>query len=161
MTFRSPATNAVRRSPALRADDAWVAKYMPIPFVEHGRAFRGADCRGLVFLILEHEAGERVPELAELIGNEHRSARDAAALVQAHAGQWRPVPPTPAGDYPRFCVLLFTVGGLPTHVAVSMGGRRFIHTQKGAGVRIGSLDEAEPGEGFWGSRLEGAYQYGV
>ena len=161
MTFRSPATNAVRRCPAVRGDDAWVARYLPVPFVEHGRAFRGADCRGLVFLILEHETGLRVPELAELIGSEHRSARDAAALVEAHVGQWSRIEADAAGSYPRFCVLLFTVGGLPTHVAVSMGGRRFIHTQKGAGVRTGSLDEAEPGEGFWGSRLEGAYRYGV
>lgn len=160
MLIPSP-TNAVRRPLALRPEDAWVARYLPIPFVEHARSFRGADCRGLTFLILEHEAGVRVPEMSDLLGAEHRSAREAAALVQAHAGQWRPIEADADGGYPRFSVLLFTVGGLPTHIAVALGGRLFIHTQKGGGVRIGSLDEAEPGEGFWGSRLKGAYQYGV
>lgn len=145
---------------ALPQADAWIARYMPVPFVEAGRTFRGSDCRGLHFLILEHETGVRVPELAELVGGERRSPRECAEVVKAHAAQWRRIEPLADGGYPRFALLLFTVGGLPTHVATSMGGRHFIHIQKGCGVRIGSLDEAEAGEGFWGSRLEGAYQYG-
>lgn len=161
MAFEGSRANAVRRAPALRPEDAWIARYMPIPFVEHGREFRGADCRGLLLLIQEHEAGVVVPELSALLGAEHRSLTAAADLVRAHVGQWRRIEADADSGYPRFSALLFNVGGLPTHVAASIGGRRFIHTRKGLGVGIGSLDEAEPGEGFWGSRLEGAYQYGV
>lgn len=154
------AANGVR----LTGEHAWIARYMPVPFVEEGRGFRGADCRGLHYLILEHETGVRVPDLAEVVadrvGDERRSPRACAELVKAHAARWRRIEPAPDGGYPRFCLLLFTIASLPTHVGTSMGGRLFIHTQKGCGVRPASLDEAEAGEGFWGSRLEGAYQYG-
>lgn len=152
--------NAVRRAPTIAGDDAWIARYMPIPFVEHGRSFRGCDCRGQHYLILEHELGVRVPEPADLYrGVDRRDAEDIAAFVRAQASLWRRVEPDDNG-YPRFALLLFLVAGLPTHVGTSLGGRRFIHTQKGCGARTASLDEAEPGEAFWGSRLEGAYVYG-
>lgn len=147
-----------RRSPP---GDEWVLRYMPVPFVEHGRSFRGCDCRGQHYLILEHETGVRVPDATDLYrGVDRRDAEDIAAFVRAQASLWRRVEPDETGGYPRFALLLFLVAGLPTHVGTSMGGRRFIHTQKGCGARLASLDEAEPGEAFWGSRLEGAYVYG-
>ncbi|PHY12818.1 hypothetical protein CSW58_09970 [Caulobacter sp. B11] len=134
----------------------WVTRYLPIPFLERGRSFRGCDCRGLALLILEHQCGIVVPEPADLYATTDRRAGDQmAALVRAEAARWREV----QGDYPIFSLLLFEVGGLPTHVALSLGGRRFIHTQKGCGVRVSDLDQAEVGEGRWGARVRGAYVY--
>lgn len=151
-----------RRSPAAaRLSDpaAWIARYLPIPFVERGRSFAGCDCRGLSFLILEHETGVRVPEPEDLYrGTGRRDLLGMAAHMKAVAARWREIP-AQDGGYPMFSVLLFKVAGLPTHMGVSLGGRDFIHTQAGYGVRTGALDEAEPGEAVWGAALMGAYVY--
>ncbi len=151
-------TNAVRRGPRLAGPHAWIVPYMAVPFVELGRSMRGADCRGLHLLILERETGVYVPEPGELYASTTR--RDAAAMADFVRGElacWRRIEADARGGYPLFACLLFAIGGLPTHVATSMGGRDFIHTQKGCGVRTGDLDEAEAGEGDWGSRLLGAF----
>ena len=157
-------TNAVRRgagkSLPLAPDIAWIAPYMGVPFVPLGRSMRGADCRGLAYLILDHETGVYVPEPEDLYaGTGRRDAADMASVVRSELACWRRVDPDAAGGFPLFSLLLFAIGGLPTHVAVSMGGRAFIHTQKGYGVRTGHLDDVEPGEGDWGSRLQGAFVY--
>jgi hypothetical protein len=151
--------NAVR-VPSVAAGAAWIMRYFPIPFVDRGRSFAGADCRGLAYLILEHETGVRVPEFEELYrGTDRRDLADMAAQLRAEIGRWREVP-AQDGGYPMFSVLLFTIAGQPTHMAVSLGGRAFIHTQNGYGVRTGCLDEADPGQVIWGARLKGAYVYG-
>lgn len=140
--------------------DRWIAPYMALPFVERGRSMAGVDCRGLTLLVLERETGVHVPDPEHLYAaTDRRSAADLADVVRREQRRWRTVEPDAAGGYPRFSVLLFAIGGLPTHVASSMGGRLFLHAQKGCGVRVGDLDEAEAGEGRWGDRLQGAFVY--
>lgn len=134
--------------------DAWWGRYLPIPFVERGRSFAGCDCRGLGLLILEEERGVRVPEPCELYGStDPRNGRELADFFAGQAALWRPVKVAP------FALLSFAVAGLPVHMGVSLGGVDFIHTQRGAGVRVSSLTDREAGEIAWGKRLMGAWRY--
>lgn len=133
----------------------WWLKYLPIPFRDRGRSFRGVDCWGLDLLILEHERGQRVPEPVELYGDtDPRNGRELANFVRAELARWSPCEIEP------FAVLLFEVANLPVHVGLSLGGSSFIHAQRGVGVRIADLRDSEAGEGRWGRRLIGAYRYG-
>jgi hypothetical protein len=150
--------NGVRR-PSLDVGVSWISRYLPIPFVERGRSFSGCDCRGLNLLILEHETGVRVPEPEDLYrGTTRRDLVDMAAHMRAQAARWREIPAVDGG-YPMFATLLFAVARQPTHMATSLGGRAFIHTQAGYGVTTGDLDEADIGRAVWGKALMGAYVY--
>lgn len=148
-----------RRSPTV-AGAPWLLRYMSIPHVARGRAFDGADCRGWVLLILEHERGVYVPEPAELYAStDLRRAEDLRELVAAEANRWRRVPePEP------WSVLLFGIRGpggqmIPAHVGLALEARAFAHSQAGYGPQMGHLDLVERGEAAWGARLLGAYVY--
>lgn len=151
------------RRPPTVAGEPWLLRYMQIPFVERGRAFEGADCRGWVLLILEHERGVYVPEPRELYAStELRDAAGLRDLVAAEAHRWRRADHEPAP--PAWSVLLFGVrapGGqlIPAHVGLALDGRRFAHTQQGYGPQMTHLDSSERGEARWGERLMGAYVY--
>lgn len=137
-----------------RSDLSWTVPYLRIPFVERGRSMRGVDCRGVVFLILERERGAVIPEPSALYaGTDLKDAAGQAAFVRAELGRWSPCAVQP------FAALLFEAAGLPVHVGLALGDGLFIHARKGAGVTIGHLDEADPGEARWGRRLLGAYRH--
>lgn len=132
----------------------WWGRYLAIPFRERGRSWRGCDCRGLAFLVLEEECGVRVPEPAELYGStDPRNGAALADFARAQAALWRPAAIEP------FAVLSFAVAGRPVHVGVAIDQQTFLHAQQGVGVRVASLAEREPGETRWGERLLGAYRY--
>lgn len=135
----------------------WLLKYIDVPFVERGRGFDGADCRGLAFLILEQECGVTVPEPEAIYASADPRCPDIPGFVAATlAGAWRPCDPDEA-----FAVLLFDCAGAPAHVGVSLGNRHFVHTRQRCGVHVSSLDRSDIGETAWGPRLIGAWHYGA
>lgn len=133
----------------------WLARYFPVPFVERWRSFAGADCRGLAYLILEHETGRRVPEPEEVYASADPRCPDLPGFVAATlAGAWQPVDAATL-----WAVHLFACVGVPAHVGVNIGGRSFVHTRRSTGVHVSSLDRRDPGETAWGPRLIGSYAF--
>lgn len=151
--------HGMRGSRAAVADTPWPLRYLAVPFRERGRDFDGADCWGLVLLILAQERGVIVPEPAQLYASTQlRAASELRAFFAEAAHRWRRLPaPEP------WSVLLFgvEVSGrtTPAHVGLSLGGRSFIHTQDGYGVQMSSLDERRAGDAAWADRLLGAFTY--
>ena len=142
-------------TPGPAGPNAWLARYLAIPFVDRGRGWDGVDCRGLVLLILEHERGIVVPEPETLYAS--TGIGDAAAMhavARAAAARWRPCP------VERFAVLHFERPRLPPHVGLSLGGGDFIHAEAGLGVVVSALDRPEPGAAWrWRDYLKGAFVY--
>lgn len=101
----------------------WVKKYVGIPFVSGGRTAKGADCYGLVRLILNNEYGYNLPPLT---GN-YSDALDKSQTqslfnlnVPLLCGEKLTAPEEEA-------VALIKSRGLATHVALYAGDGFIIH----------------------------------
>ena len=44
---------------------AWASRYVGLPFIDHGRDFKGVDCWGLVQLVMREEKGIELPSYGE------------------------------------------------------------------------------------------------
>jgi cell wall-associated NlpC family hydrolase len=107
----------------------WAKEYIGIPFVSGGRDKTGADCYGLVRLVLTERFAVNLP----LLSGDYTDADnfvETEALIRSQqpllAGRRVEVPET--GDV---CVLKFH--GLPTHLGVYAGGGWMLHTLRGTG----------------------------
>ncbi len=97
--------------------------FLGIPYVWGGTSAKGFDCSGLVKRVFRMEGVE--------------TARDADQ--QSACGRAVDSPP---GNLPQAALLFFGEGGRITHVAISLGGGRFIHSY--GDVRVNSLSEDDP-----------------
>lgn len=71
----------------------WAERYVGLPFVDHGRDFKGVDCWGLCKLVMWEEKGIELPSYGET------SALDLAMVAKIVENQsaidpWVPVFPT-------------------------------------------------------------------
>jgi cell wall-associated NlpC family hydrolase len=136
---------------------AWVAGYLDIPFVEAGRDRLGADCYGLVRLVLAEQFGVAIPlaSAGAWTSDLDKAGRaDLAARVQAVLADWREVPRDriAPGD-----VLLLRVEGRPLHVGVALDGAgAFLHTEIDIGPHIADWNGAR-----WSRRVLGFYRWGA
>lgn len=124
------------------------AKYVGIPFADHGRGASGCDCWGLVRLFYRQELGIELSDL----GPSYRDTTDAAGMRLVHADQlacWRRVHAPQPGD-----VALLNVLGAPVHVGVMLDRRRMLHVQRGIDAAIERIDGP-----LWRNRLEGFYRH--
>ncbi|MCM0018435.1 MAG: NlpC/P60 family protein [Tagaea sp.] len=134
---------------------AWVADYQAIPFVESGRTRAGADCYGLVLLVLREQFGVDIP--ADPVGawrlNAGRAERVALAARVARAREsWQELRRDEAGPG---AVLLLRHWGRPLHVGLVLNDRAFLHSEPGAGPHVASYVE-----GVWsGDRVLGFYAW--
>lgn len=102
----------------------WPEKYVGLPFVDHGRDYKGVDCWGLVRLVLAKECGIEVPSYGEI------SARDLAKVTdtidhQSNIEPWRPVE--------RKSVQAFDVAlmrGRPLHVGIMASPTDVMHVEQ-------------------------------
>jgi cell wall-associated NlpC family hydrolase len=127
----------------------WVKAYIGIPFVSGGRDKTGADCYGLVRLVLAERFGRTLP----LLSGDYTDADSFAqteGLIRSQqpllAGRRVEAPET--GDV---CVLKFH--GLPTHLGLYAGGGWILHTLKGTGSVL-----QRTGDPHLTGRIEGWYR---
>lgn len=123
-------------------------RYIGIPFVEHGRSFHGSDCWGVVFLYYKHEKGIELPLLSGY--SDTKDADAISAIIEGEKPDWIRTDEPMVGD-----VIVFRIGGKPTHVGIYAGRGRFIHGYKGTDSCMQSLKSPQ-----WANRIEGFYRYG-
>lgn len=117
-----------------------LVKYMMIPYKENGRTFDGADCYGLVYLILK-EKGFFPPDYAP-VTNEEISDTIRLAL---HDTVWQKTDTIPGS------VALLRIKGCPFHVGYMVDELAMIHMER-TGCYLDEIDTAE-----WKNRVLGFY----
>jgi len=124
-------------------------KYFDIPFLLRGRCFKGADCYGLVRLILLHEFEIKLP----LWEGDYTTVKDHNKLndcISAHYGDFKEVHEPMGGD-----VILMRLGGVfPVHIGVMISKNTFIHTREDENVTSCKISDAK-----WNRRIVGFYKY--
>ena len=124
------------------------ARYVGIPFADHGRDASGCDCWGLVRLFYREQFGIELSDM----GPAYRDTTDADGMRRVHEDQlacWRPVNDPAPGD-----AVLLAVLGAPVHVGVALDRRRMLHAQRGVDVVIERLDRP-----LWQNRFKGFYRH--
>jgi cell wall-associated NlpC family hydrolase len=126
-----------------------VLPYLRVPYVSKGRAMDGADCWGMVRLVLARELGQIVPSYTDAyIDSEDETVASAIDLFSI---SWSRIEPGAerVGD-----VLVINVLGEPYHCGVIVAPDRFLHTLRKRGPGC------EPyKQGFWAKRIEGIYRW--
>ena len=107
-------------------NQAWAARYVGLPFKDHGRDFAGVDCWGLVRLVLKEEKGIEVPSYGET------SAMDLMAVAQmvarfSAADPWVPVLPDAKQ---AFDVAVMHKRYDPVHVGIMTGPDHVLHIEE-------------------------------
>lgn len=132
---------------------AWVAQYVGVPFLDHGRDPQGWDCYGVVHYVLRTHFGIEIPSYAEAYHTTTDRDEIAALLRDEIRTPWRPVNLAEArpGD-----ALVFRIEGAVGHVALLIAPGRFLHVDRQIATVIDRLDHPR-----WTRRLCGVYRYGT
>mgnify|MGYP002778561451 CR=1 FL=1 len=127
----------------------WLAPYIGLPFLPHGRTREGLDCWGLVRLVLAEHFGKQLPSYADGYGS-ITDRQTLGALIPGHlASGWQEVP---AGQECSGDLILLRVLGVPMHVGLVIGSRRFLHIEQTINSCIESYDTSPWARrvlGFW------------
>lgn len=107
----------------------WTSRYVGLPFVDHGRDFKGVDCWGLVQLVMRRECQVELPPYAEI------SALDLAGIAgilarEAAREPWIPV----AGRARRFDVAVMHRKRAAVHVGIMVDAELVLHTEQRTGA---------------------------
>lgn len=124
------------------------SKYLRVPYLNMGRDMLGWDCYGLCRFLLAERLGLLVPSYADAYTDAERDA--CAALAGRHGAGWRPIP---QGDEREGDVVVFNVGGSPTHCGYVIERGIMLHALRGVGTAI----ESYTGR-VWCKRVEGIYR---
>ena len=128
--------------------EAWVERYIGVPYLEHGRDLAGCDCWGLVRLVLAQQWGVDVPSLTS--DYEAVSAATTAALIdeQSAAINAEKVTDPRPGD-----IAVIRVVGVPSHVGIVVAPGFVLHVKRGTEALVERLDSPAIV-----NRLEGFYR---
>jgi cell wall-associated NlpC family hydrolase len=129
----------------------WVKKYIGIPFVSNGRTLQGADCYGLVRLVLKNEYNIELPELSDDYSN-------ALNLEQTEKMFKENLPVLTAEKISapeERSVIVITEHGVPAHIGIYAGGGFILHMVQ----KTGSICQKETHPALRG-RIEGYYYVG-
>lgn len=114
---------------------AWVNDFVGIPFVNKGRDRSGADCWGLVVLVLHDVFGISTPDMSDAY-EQCDNVPDTAPFL-ALANDWRTVEREDAqpGD-----VIVITTGGQPRHIGLVVAPGWFLHSGPKSDAVISRMD---------------------
>lgn len=128
----------------------WAGHYIGLPFKEHGRDRSGADCWGLVRLVLAEQFSIALPSFAA----EYRRTTDTehiSKLIERETPGWKDIP---AGEEECADVIVMLLRGRPMHVGLVLGDGHMLHIENG----INSAIERYRGP-RWAERVSGFYRY--
>jgi len=97
--------------------DSWATKYIGTPFQANGRSLEGADCYGLVYLVLLNECGIKLPLLLDTYDSIEDYDRIARAITdkRTEEEEWLPVKLSEAKS---FDVIVSNMMGFPMHCGI-------------------------------------------
>lgn len=124
-------------------DPAWASGFIGIPFVDRGRDFRGADCWGLLRLVLQVRFGVEIPSYDDL----YFHTRDFEAMhriydAQAKEDCWVKVMDRyeRPGDECAGDAVHMRIDGRELHAGIIVAPGRMLHAHDGADSVIESID---------------------
>jgi len=124
----------------------FITKAIRVPFVEKGRDYTGWDCYGL------YRRGQLDVFSTELpIYLDYSSTRayeELTRLIEAEKYRWQRVKEAEPGD-----AILFTVSGVPCHIAMAIDRRNALHAEEKLGTFLEPIRSP-----IWAKRLEGIYR---
>lgn len=123
----------------------WAARYVGIPFVEHGRTLAGLDCWGLYRMAYADRFGVALPDF------DYGSTSDNAAVsnvIGSNRGTWQQVSSPVESD-----AILMRLTGWPCHIGMVLGAGRMLHARPGQDVCVERYDTR-----LWANRIEGFYR---
>lgn len=129
----------------------WAGGYIGIPYRAHGRGREGADCWGLVRLVLAEVFGVAVPDMARSYPDpDDRGELDR--LVQRNLCEVMTVRP---GDERPGDVLFFAQAGHVSHCGIAIGAGFMLHARDGRDTVMETYRA-----GLWLRRLHGIFRHG-
>lgn len=124
----------------------WVRKYIGIPFEWNGDTFHGADCYGLVRLVMRRQFGIYAPEIA--VNDPGQEIGPLFASNMRRHQIWIP-------DAARqFNVIVLKIRGIPMHCGLLVSDHEMLHASQGADSCIERVDSL-----FWKERHAGYFRH--
>ena len=124
----------------------WTARYIGIPYLDHGMSLTGVDCYGLVRMVMARELNVNLPDLRYQSSDD---MDDASGAVEETRPRWRKL------DKPVFgSVLLMRIAGYPVHVGLVLDDEFMLHCLPGHQTVLERYTGTK-----WRSRIDGAYVY--
>ena len=131
---------------------SWVNKYIGIPYADKGRSFDGADCWGIVYLVLLHEFGVRVPTYTEDYTSTDQDCKDEIHdLVSQERQMWCMVSP---GQEQPGDVINLRIFGKDWHTGIVTVKGQFLHTLNGHEAVVESYNSRK-----WKNRIAGFFRH--
>lgn len=127
----------------------WCAGYVGIPYLDKGRDRGGADCWGLVRMVLGDVFGMSLPDYNDTYRDGEDWPAIGAAVRAGLADGWRLTEHPRAGD-----LLILSIAKRPWHCAVMLNSLQFLHAAPGDSARVERLDSPQ-----WARRIEGIYRH--
>jgi len=134
-----------------------LARYIGIPYKNHGRGYDGSDCMGIVYLFYRDVLGLLIPSYdADYIDAQDRQS--VMAAINKNVAQWHKLDEPEYGAVLIFNLLNlpvhFNLLNLPVHTGVYIGNGDFIHGLSGTDSCIERLDSIT-----WKRRLKGIFRW--
>ena len=126
-----------------------IARYVGIPFADHGTDWTGTSCWGLVTLFYREERQIILPTYDEGYVTATDRREIAALFRSGIAPDWALTSTPQVGD-----VVLFRIGGQPLHCGLWLTPEQFLHCERGTETCISRFHHPK-----WRGRLLGVYRY--
>ena len=111
-----------------------IARYIGIPFKDHGRDYDGVDCHGLAYLFHRDQLNQDIPSYVESY-NDANEEEGVSDCIERHINDWERVDDPQPGD-----IIIFNLLGWPCHVGIYLGGNDFLHCLKGTNSTVERLN---------------------
>jgi cell wall-associated NlpC family hydrolase len=128
----------------------WIAQYVGIPYRPGGRGRDGADCWGLVAMVMREQFSIALPDYPGAAWMPAGDARAIGAEAAAYAARFRRLA---AGEERPGDAVLIRMRGAPLHVGLVVGDGWMLHAHEEADACLESYSSPA-----WAHRILGFYR---